>query len=62
MLQGAIKKVIPSRYLVWLEIDIGGISLTASVTHQSVKELNLTIGKSVSVLLKATAIQLLPLT
>ena len=62
MLQGAIKKVIPSRYLVWLEIDVSGVSLTASVTHQSVRELGLTVGKPVSVLLKATAIQLLPLT
>ena len=58
-LQGTIKKVIPSRYLVWLEIDVGGVSLTASVTHQSVKELGLAVGKPVSVLLKATAIQLL---
>ena len=61
-LQGIIKKVIPSRYLVWLEIDANGVSLTASVTHQSVKELGLAVGKPVSVLLKATAIQLLPLT
>ena len=58
-LQGIIKKVIPSRYLVWLEIDCSGVHLTASVTHQSVKELGLTIGKPVSILLKATAIQLL---
>ena len=58
-LQGIIKKVIPARYLVWLEIDCNGVSLTASVTHQSVRELGLTIGKPVSVLLKATAIQLL---
>ncbi|MBI5780008.1 MAG: ABC transporter ATP-binding protein [Planctomycetes bacterium] len=58
-LQGIIKKVIPSRYLVWLEIDCNGVPLTASVTHQSVKELGLTSGKPASVLIKATAIQLL---
>jgi tungstate transport system ATP-binding protein len=58
-LKGIIKKVIPSRYLVWLEIECSGVSLTASVTHQSVKELGLIVGKPVSVLLKATAIQVL---
>ncbi|MEW6027529.1 MAG: ABC transporter ATP-binding protein [Planctomycetota bacterium] len=61
-LQGTIKKVIPSRYMVWLEIDCNGVHLTASVTHQSVRELGLSAGKPISVLIKATAIQLLPLT
>lgn len=60
-----IKRIIPSRYFSFLEVDCGrpdgeaGVLITASVTNESVKELMLVPGKDIHLLIKATAIQLL---
>jgi molybdopterin-binding protein len=57
-LEGTIERVIPGRYFAWVEIDCG-VSLTVSVTNESVKELGLSRGKPVRLLIKSTAIKLL---
>lgn len=58
IIPGVIKKIIPSRHFAWVEIDCG-VTLTASVTNESVKEMNLIADKPVRLLIKSTAIRLL---
>jgi tungstate transport system ATP-binding protein len=55
---GLVRKIIPSRYFSWVEIDCG-VMLTASITNESIRELGLVPGKAVQVLIKSTAIRLL---
>lgn len=55
---GVIKRIIPSRHFSFLEVDCG-VLITASVTNESIKELNLASGKNIQLLIKATAIRLL---
>lgn len=57
-ISGRVKRIIPSRYFAWVEIDCG-VTLTASITNESIRELGLISGKAVQLLIKSTAIRLL---
>jgi len=59
MLQGVVKRIIPSRYFSWVEVNCNGVILTASITNESIKELDIKIGKEVKLMIKATAIRIL---
>jgi len=58
VISGTIKKVIPSRYFSWVEVNCGVI-LTVSVTNNAVSELALSSGKNVRLLIKSTAIKIM---
>jgi len=59
VIPGIIKRIIPSRYFAWVEVDCGTI-LTASITHESILEMGLSPGRPVRLLIKSTAIKILP--
>jgi len=58
VLDGTITEIVKGAVTSHVKLDIGGTTVTASITNESVAELGLTVGGKASAVIKATDVMI----
>ena len=58
VIDGTVTEIVKGAVTSHVKLDIGGTSITASITNESVAELGLTVGAKASAVIKASDVMI----